>query len=1650
MLNFKKVLAIKIISCIILASFLSASTAYPSFLRVPVEKIESKRILKALFSLRGFFYGDLEEIEGKSYDVDEALRELLRRQAKDGFGYAEYWDSELRVRDIYERYARSSPAREKYDDYIGGENKNAKVTDTKQLGAFRAVKSLWRPLRRIAFPGTKLKGNPDAVNDGCFICIPNMAPLQKGVRVFDRINNSEFVALANPFQILRNHITLALIGHKPQEISLNRIRFILEFTEKLKSFRFAFNSIGAAASIPKHLHFQGTDERLPIEDIKEIQLFQRDGFTVNKLDKPWPNLVYVVRGDKEEVATFIMYMIDGMAYKFPGDKNREKRAFNILFSHDKNGEVKVYFTPRRKERSSNFGNDFGFCEMSGLIVCEKTKDFETVDSEDIIQASLSECGYPQDDAGEIESIFDNAIDRSTFVKNFASNEGRNILLVGGKGASLSELANIPGIDVPEGFYIITPAYDRFIAQNNIIGLIKELEDLSEQWIKYKINKEEKAVAKIESLIYKKSKEIKATMENSEIQDDVKQEIILYYNRLSQQFGEADGLSVAVRSSATAEDLPTASFAGQQDTFLNQKGADQVLGAVRKCWISLYGVRAVYYRNQQRLATIKETTKEENIDLASISKDNPIFKHSKVKICAVVQRMIEAYGAGVGFTIDRATGYPAISVGANYGLGESVVSGQVTPDSWLVEKGGDHRIIRKRLGEKARAVYFAEKGIAWIETDGEKRKEYVFEDKEVKEIAAKIETIGDYYKSTHEWQFVDVEYAVNDKGRLYFLQARPETIWSQDVSVIIVNEEAAKEATPVFKGGLTGSFGAASGILRIAERLEDAEKKVDTESILVTTATVNQWTQVLTRAKAVVTNIGGEECHAALVMGELGRPAIVGTNNGLEALRAYEGTEVTVDANNKTIYLGKLPLEKGTISHSISTNRGLDLQTAGESWEEATKIGQTIIDSEGQRLIGKPIDPVEALQQDVYIKCHKRAAAILDCGKIVNFIKDGVHYVMFGDIFKFRERIREFSLEELEKLEAARRQSFKEYLQACSDFDGSPESFLRFADTYVALNAYMSMQYDVLKVTEGLLQNKFTIKGIPDIYRPAIRNSNKLKKTESSRKITDYIELLRQIKENDRLKLLFSSGKATEDIISELRQDLNAFYEEVRHYVSLYKISKSTDLKVAFQPVLYLIIEELGRDVNNSLPMVAAEVDREELYYPEDTRLNRIARLAVNAQLLREDAHHIKVRGQWLVRDKIEGIAEELVKKGNLSETSEIFNRDLNWILEQIVLLQSAKQAHRSAAKRIETVPESTKIFKRNQNHHANELLRTADTLWLEGKFEESLPLYNDAQNLYVELKDKNELRSEMERNLAIVADRIWRVNRAIRERNEFLDVYTRDGRKTGQQLPRQEIHREGTIHATVGLISIAPNGQLILQRRGLNKNRFPGRLILSVCGHTEIEDGDVIASLKREAATKMGIDIDDEKLIKIGSQDLAYDQYVSYKLYEFTALTEDELQKLLAVKNVLRERQQGRDVPLYKGVLFDYSEKVGTLAIYVLGDDIQAKLEEAKEFIEQQTGIVASDANHNREVKALFVYKLSEEELKAVRPNTDAGVEGFVFQDKHPSDLSSDFMLNPEKYTDTFVPTFTEPAIVNDIESAITLFSAEVDFSHLKELWNSI
>ncbi|RZN33514.1 MAG: hypothetical protein EFT35_10550, partial [Methanophagales archaeon ANME-1-THS] len=314
---------------------------------------------------------------------------------------------------------------------------------------------------------------------------------------------------------------------------------------------------------------------------------------------------------------------------------------------------------------------------------------------------------------------------------------RDILLVGGKGASLADLGNVPGVRVPAGFNVTVEAYERFLEVNNLRTPIKELEVLSEPWIKLELERLKlggereghetklsellERQKKLEDTIFAQGERIRAEMERGKVPPEVERAIRSHYLMLCQETGTKDA-PVAVRSSATAEDMPTASFAGQQETFLNVRGADNVVEAVKKCWISLYGKRAIYYRNAHRANFLKEAGKS--------SSDDPVFLHSRVHLCAVVMQMVNAKAAGVVFTVHRTTGWPGILIEANWGLGESVVGGKVIPDSWVVDPH-TWAIVEKNIGTKDKmVVYNAEGGTEWVETPEPMRDIFSLTDEQV--------------------------------------------------------------------------------------------------------------------------------------------------------------------------------------------------------------------------------------------------------------------------------------------------------------------------------------------------------------------------------------------------------------------------------------------------------------------------------------------------------------------------------------------------------------------------------------------------------------------------------------------------------------------------------------------------------------------------------------------------------------------------------------------------------------------------------------------------------------------------------------------------------------------------------------------------------
>lgn len=457
-------------------------------------------------------------------------------------------------------------------------------------------------------------------------------------------------------------------------------------------------------------------------------------------------------------------------------------------------------------------------------------------------------------------------EKEVFIKWFKEIDKNSGKISGGKGANLAEIYNL-GIPVPPGFVITTDSYKFFINQNNLCEKIKKL---------------------LEKIDYEKtdelnniSKEIRTLIEKTNFPEKLKEEIIDAYETLDEEENEiniskADEIInketkhsfVAIRSSATTEDLPGASFAGQQDTFLNIKGNEELLKNVKKCFSSLFTPRAMYYRN-------KKGFKEE------------------AYLAVIVQKMIDSDSSGVIFSKDPSLNKNNIIIEAVWGLGEGIVSGEITPDRYIVSKDENIKIKEKKINEKLIAITKDGEGNKKkIKLKQEISKKQVVKDYEIiklSEIALKIE---EHYKTPQ-----DIEFAI-EKEKIYIVQTRPITTIKENFS-----EKEIKELKgEIILEGLAASPGISYGKVKIIKSLDELNK-VNQGDILVTKMTNPDMVVTMQKCSAIVTDEGGLTAHASIVSREMGIPAIVGTRNATNKLK--EGEIITVDGFFGKIYQGKV-------------------------------------------------------------------------------------------------------------------------------------------------------------------------------------------------------------------------------------------------------------------------------------------------------------------------------------------------------------------------------------------------------------------------------------------------------------------------------------------------------------------------------------------------------------------------------------------------------------------------------------------------------------------------------------------------------------------------------------------------------------------------
>ena len=460
-----------------------------------------------------------------------------------------------------------------------------------------------------------------------------------------------------------------------------------------------------------------------------------------------------------------------------------------------------------------------------------------------------------------------------FIKHFNEIHLGDLAAVGGKNASLGEMftqLSAKGIKVPDGFATTAHSFWHFLDENKIR---RPLQELMAALDKNKFSNLNETGSKARKLIL-----------DASLPKDLETDVLAAY----QQLCNGTDIEVAVRSSATAEDLPQASFAGQHESFLNIKGEAAVLLAIKKCFASLYTKRAIKYRE-----------------------DNG-FEHEKVALSVGIQKMVRSDKAcsGVAFTLEPESGFrDVIHISGVWGLGENIVQGTVTPDEFFIFKPTlkQHKkaIIQRKLGEKAKTMIYASAGetggsIINMDTPGDKRDQFVLSDEEVTQLAEWFLVIEEHYQKP-----MDIEWAKDGlTNELFILQARPETVHSQQNPYKIKEYSLKEKGTSLTQGNAVGTK-IATGNARILQSPKEGDLLKEGE-IVVTDMTSPDWDPVLKRSAAIVTNKGGRTSHASIVARELGVPAIVGCGDATEKIK--DGELITVaccEGKTGHVYRGAL-------------------------------------------------------------------------------------------------------------------------------------------------------------------------------------------------------------------------------------------------------------------------------------------------------------------------------------------------------------------------------------------------------------------------------------------------------------------------------------------------------------------------------------------------------------------------------------------------------------------------------------------------------------------------------------------------------------------------------------------------------------------------
>lgn len=810
----------------------------------------------------------------------------------------------------------------------------------------------------------------------------------------------------------------------------------------------------------------------------------------------------------------------------------------------------------------------------------------------------------------------------------SNNDLISLDLIGGKAANLQKLALIPSVSVPQWFVVSSKLFENYLRDNDISDLVKLLDYLCLNYTKNS--------TKIADL----SDTIKQKIHIGFLDADICEQVNTACKTLIKKM-ENTNCSFAVRSSGVIEDDLTSSCAGLYDTFLNCQNIEEVIDAIKKVWASSFNMRVI----------------EERVRLK--------IKQIDCLMGVIVQEQIDAKVAGVISTMVLGNNYPGIQISANYGLGESVVSGEVTVDSWVIHSTQGY-ILEQIIGSKEVCHLLNSKGgTKEVNVSVNDRNKAALKGHEIYELAKKATLIKKYYGCE-----VDLEFAIDQKNKIFLLQARPLVLMNSE-KIIIVDPQYIDKYKKI-ASGLYSVPGVKQGRILFVNSLDDLSNgKIcpTQDDIVLAYVTTNVWSQYLTHVQGLITREGGPSSHPILLAREKNIPCVIGIQNAFEDLIDYNRKVVTIDGFNQVIYEGSVPTREARKEDFFQQFESITVREWPNIKNSLIHLlhNKMVVEEEGKYWRRTPLYPVAGFQKEINMRRFEVVPSLVGKQGQIEIMAKVIDGYTCTELAPFEEYVAlfdGFSLDDMECFNVTYQNCMNEFLKLAKEFNFDSEHWKNYINAYIRFRAYVWLG----GAYRAFSERKVDLIGInielPLHYLEAASRALQseipemdIEMHQTVHKIALQVATIDFPETIDELQTLFPEVyKKIEDISSQFR------------FENILSLDRPIDLTIVYEKIK----QEAQAIWEGSIFATDKEIDEKRIFFPEFPELKAWLRLSIWNRILQSDSHHIEAKARYLVRPKLIQFGQILVQEAILEDPEEIFLLSIDQVAKYMRLFPTSK------------------------------------------------------------------------------------------------------------------------------------------------------------------------------------------------------------------------------------------------------------------------------------------------------------------------------------------------------------------------------------------